>query len=144
MLPPLAADGVLPPGVHTGPLGEVVARFGAGNPTRLECGWRLQRIIELAKETGHLKRAFLWGSFVTAKSEPADVDLLLVMTAEFRSEQCSPPVRQVFDGAAAQRLLEATILWTREDVPVGLLDSFLDQWQIDRQGRRRGIVEVAL
>jgi hypothetical protein len=98
----------------------------------------------MAKGTGHLKRAFMWGSFVTTKPEPADVDLFLVMSADFRSEQCSPLVRRVFDGEAAERLLGATILWTREDVPGGLLNAFLEQWQFDRGGRRRGIVEVVL
>jgi hypothetical protein len=58
------------------------------------------------------------------------------------SEQCSPHVRQVFDGEAAERFLGATVLWTREDVPVDLLHPFLEQWQIDQSGRRRRIVEV--
>jgi hypothetical protein len=69
---------------------------------------------------------------------------MLVMSADFRSEHCPPTVRQVFDGEAAERLLGATVLWIREDVPVGLLNAFLEQWQIDRNGRRRGIVEVLL
>ena len=67
---------------------------------------------------------------------------MFVMSADFRSEQCPPSVRQVFDGEAAERILGATILWTREDVPSNLLHAFLEQWQIDRGGRRRGIVEV--
>ncbi len=137
MLPPLTADGTLPPGVHPAQLEEIVGRFGGGNPTRDECGRRVRHIIEMAKGTGHLKRAFVWGSFVTAKPEPADVDLFLVMSADFRSEHSSPLVRRVFDGEAAQRLLGATVLWTRADVPGGLLNSFLEQWQIDRGGRWR-------
>ena len=67
---------------------------------------------------------------------------MFVMSADFRSEQCAPSVRQVFDGEAAERVLGATILWTREDVPSSILHAFLEQWQIDRGGRRRGIVEV--
>ena len=127
MLPPLAADGVLPPGVHPAPLDEIIARFGADNAVRRNLAQRLGHILELAEGTEHLRRAFVWGSFVTAKPEPRDVDLMLVMSAQFRSEQCSPPTRQVFDGEAAQRSLGATVLWTREDVPTGLLDAFLEQ-----------------
>jgi hypothetical protein len=81
---------------------------------------------------------------VTFKPEPADIDVMFVMSDQFRSESCSPAVRNVFDGEAAERLLGATVLWTREDVPVELLNAFLEQWQIDRDGRRRGIVEVLL
>jgi hypothetical protein len=69
---------------------------------------------------------------------------MLVMSAVFRSERCAPTVRQVFDGELAEHSLGATVLWTREDVPAGLLDAFLEQWQIDRGGRRRGIVEALL
>jgi hypothetical protein len=69
---------------------------------------------------------------------------MLVMSAPFRSEFCTPDARQVFDGEAAERVLGATVLWTREDVPTGLLNAFLEQWQIDRGGLRRGIVEVLL
>lgn len=96
----------------------------------------------MAQETGHLRRVFIWGSFVTAKPEPADIDLMLVMSDAFRSEVCMPSVRQVFDGEAAERVLGATVLWVREDVPIVLLNAFLEQWQIDRSGQRRGIVEV--
>ena len=142
MLPPLTADGVLPLGVHLAPVTEIITRFGGHNAVRRDMAQRLQRILALAHGTGQLRRAFVWGSFVTAKLEPADIDLMFVMSADFRSEQCPPSVRQVFDGEAAERVLGATILWTREDVPRSLLDAFLEQWQIDRGGRRRGIVEV--
>jgi hypothetical protein len=144
MLPPLTEEGVLPPGVHLAPLEEIVATFGGRNAVRRHLAQRLRRILAMAQGTGDLRRAFVWGSFVTAKPEPGDVDLMLVMGTGFRSELCTPSVRQVFDGEAAERLLGATVLWTREDVPVGLLNAFLEQWQIDRSGRRRGIVEVLL
>jgi len=142
MLPPLTTERVLPLGVHLAPVPKIITRFGGHNAVRREMAQRLQRILALAHGTGHLRRAFVWGSFVTAKPEPADVDLMFVMSADFQSEQCPPSVRQVFDGEAAERILGATILWTREDVPSSLLDAFLEQWQIDRGGRRRGIVEV--
>jgi len=144
MLPPHTVEGGLPPGVHPASLDEIEAEFGGSNPVRRQLAQRLRHILEMAQGTGHLRRAFVWGSFVTAKREPADVDLMLVMSVDFRSEECSSSVRQVFDGEAAERSLGATVLWTREDVSVGLLNAFLEQWQIDRGGRRRGIVEVLL
>jgi hypothetical protein len=144
MLPPLTTEGFLPLGVHLASLDEIVAVFGGNNVVRRRLAQRLQDILERAEGTAHLKRAFVWGSFVTAKPEPRDVDVMLVMSAQFRSELCTPDVRQVFDGEAAERVLGATVLWTREDVPAGLLNAFLEQWQIDRGGLRRGIVEILL
>jgi hypothetical protein len=67
----------------------------------------------------------------------------MVMSDAFRSAACPPSVRQIVDGEAAERVLGATILWVREDVPIMLLNACLDQWQIDREGRRCGIVEVS-
>jgi hypothetical protein len=142
MLPPLTAEGVLPAGVHPASLDEIIAIFGSPNAVRRDIAWRLQNILRMAQETGHLRKAFIWGSFVTAKPEPADIDRMLVMSDAFRSEACIPSVRQVFDSEVAERGLGATVLWVREDVPVVLLNAFLEQWQIDRSGRRRGIVEV--
>ena len=142
MIPALTREGLLPPGVHGASLDEIVQRFGAGGPVRRDVAARLRRILASAIGTGHLRRAFVWGSFVTAKAEPADVDIMLVMSAEFRSERLVDAVRKVFDGEAAERELGATVLWTREDVPPALLEAFLEQWQLDRAGRRRGIVEV--
>ena len=103
-----------------------MSRFGAHNAVCRDMAQRLQRILALAQGTGDLRRAFVRGCFVTAKPEPADVDLMFVMSADFRSEQCLPSVRQVFDGEAAERILGATALWTREDVPSSLLDTFLE------------------
>src|SRR5262245_5158142 len=123
MLPPLTRDGGLPSGIHLASLEEIIATFGSGTPTRRELAQRLEHILALATETGHLSRAFVWGSFVTAKPEPGDIDLMLIMSAHFRSELCTPATRLVFDGEAAERTLGATVLWTREDVPHELLDA---------------------
>ena len=105
MLPPLTADSVLPLGVHLAPVTEIITRFGGHNAVRRDMPQRLQRILALAHGTGQLRRAFVWGSFVPVKPEPADIDLMFVMSADFRSEQCPPSVRQVFDGEAAEHVL---------------------------------------
>lgn len=40
---------------------------------------RLERIYTLVRATGHLARFIIFGSFVTAKAEPNDVDIFLLM-----------------------------------------------------------------
>lgn len=116
MLPPLTADGVLPLGVYLAPVTEIMARFGNHKAVRRDMAHRLQRILALAQETGHLRRAFVRGSCVTAKPEPADVDLRLVMSADFRSEQCAPSVRQVFDPESLQDQAKGWLAeWQRLD-----------------------------
>jgi hypothetical protein len=48
------------------------------NPVR-----RLRTLLELAATTGRLRRVFVWGSFVTAKSAPRDLDILPIMVENF-------------------------------------------------------------
>lgn len=144
MLPRLTRQGVLPPGVHRAALPEVLVRFGGGSRRRVRLAQRLQQILSLAQRGGRLCRVLLWGSYVTAKAEPNDVDVMLVMAADFLVEQCDPEARPVFDPGATEAGLNATVVWVRDDLPAELLDAFVDQWQIGRDGTPRGIVEVIL
>ena len=82
-LPPLTEDGELPLGVHLGSLREVLDRFGVGSDQRMAVALRLARVHRVAQATGHLARFVIFGSFVTSKGEPNDVDILLVMADAF-------------------------------------------------------------
>ena len=142
MLPKLTRRGVLPPGIHRATLPEVVRRFGGGSAQRRLVTLRTQRILALAARGGWLRRAFLWGSYVTAKADPNDVDIMLVMSAGFGRQNCNAEMLRVFDSEMAERELAATVLWIPEDVPADLIDALLDRWQVGRDGAVRGIVEV--
>ena len=82
-LPAFNEEGDLPPGVHPATLSVVLARFGQGTVQRRAVGDRLNRIYQLAISTGQLARFVVFGSFVTAKSEPNDVDIILLMEDAF-------------------------------------------------------------
>ena len=82
-LPPLTSNGDLPLGVHRASLQEVLDRFGTGSRQRMAVAERLERVYRLAHATGHLARFVVFGSFVTDKPEPHDVDVLLVMDDAF-------------------------------------------------------------
>ena len=76
-LPGLNEQGELPPGVHQATLDEVITRFGQGVGQRLKVTDRLKRIYQLARATGELERLIIFGSYITAKPEPNDVDVVL-------------------------------------------------------------------
>jgi hypothetical protein len=78
-LPPLTENGELPLGVHLGSLREVLDRFGVGSDQRKALALRHARVRRVAQATGHQMRFVIFGSFVTSKSEPNDVDVFLVM-----------------------------------------------------------------
>ena len=83
LLPPFENTGDLPAGLHRAPLREVLARFGAGTARRQEVAARLLRVYESARATDGLARFIIFGSFVTSKPDPNDVDIILVMRDDF-------------------------------------------------------------
>ena len=103
----------------------------------------LRHIREIASRTGKLSRLLVFGSFVTAKANPQDVDVVLVMEQDFRLELVPREARTVFSDADAQARFGASISWLREGMlaPV-LMEEFLAAWQTTRDGTQRGIVEI--
>lgn len=71
-IPPFQEGGNLPPGIHDATWEEIVARFG-GTAWRRELLTGLQEALENLRSAG-CHRAYVDGSFVTAKDEPADFD----------------------------------------------------------------------
>src|SRR5262245_47710607 len=139
-LPDFNDEGDLPEGVYRATWDEVVARFGHGSPQRQEVTARLQRIRELALGTGFLDRLVLFGSFVTTKAEPNDVDVVLVMTDYFPLSRCPEAALAMFDHRRAADEFGASIFWIRPGMLLGqTLDEFIAGWQIKRDRRRRGI-----
>src|SRR5215510_6234087 len=74
-LPALLPNGYLPSGVHEATLREIVECFGINTPRRQVLAGRLQELASLARATRKLRRMFIWGSFVTDKPFPRDLDI---------------------------------------------------------------------
>ena len=139
--PAFNAEGDLPVGLHSATLEEVCRHFGA-NLRRAVIAERLARIYRLAHATGHLARFIIFGSFITAKSEPRDVDIFLLMEDSFDVRKVSNEARLVFDHAAAQNSLGASVFWIRRIAALGGEEATIGYWQIKRDRGMRGIVEV--
>ena len=104
---------------------------------------QLRHLLELADRTGKLARVFIFGSFVSAAESPRDVDLILVMQADFKLEEAPRECQTLFSHADADARFGASIFWFREGMlPQVVLEEFFDTWQTKRDGTKRGIVEV--
>lgn len=143
-IPDFAGAADLPPGIHPATLREVMERFGSATSRRRIIGARLERIYRLALATGHLARCVVFGSFVTAKPEPNDVDLFLLMEDTFDLNQMSGDARLLFDHTAAQTRFGASVFWLRRLAALEGEERALTDWQVKRDGDRRGIVEIVL
>jgi len=141
-LPSFTCDGEFPPGVHRATLNETLSRLGRSSPERATLGRRLAQIYSLAAATGKVRRFVLFGSFVTAKRVPNDVDLFLVMENDFAASLLDRETAAVFDHQIAQEVLNATIFWLRSLAALDGEQAAVEYWQVTRGGGRRGIVEI--
>ncbi|MCA9159973.1 MAG: hypothetical protein KDA72_16685 [Planctomycetales bacterium] len=141
-LPKLTDSGELPLGVHPATLQETLDRFGMGEAQRIAVSERLQRIYIVAASTGHLARFVLYGSFVTEKACPNDVDVFLVMDDEFDGDELSAESSLLFDHAAADAHFGASVFWVRRPTAFGGEQALVEYWQVKRDGGQRGIIEI--
>jgi len=74
-LPSLNCEGELPEGVHHATMDEVLTQFGDSTPQRQAVTARLRRIYQFASATGKLICLVIFGSYVTARPHPNDIDV---------------------------------------------------------------------
>lgn len=142
-LPEFNASGDLPRGVHPATLGEVLLRFAESSPQRRNVGARLKRVYDLVVSTGAVGRFIVFGSFVSDKPNPNDVDIFLVMGNEFDLESIAGEARLVFDHGIAQAHFGASIFWLREVAALPNVEASIAGWEIKRDGSARGLIEVS-
>jgi hypothetical protein len=84
----------------------------------------------------------VFGSFVTAKPEPNDVDVFMVMDDHFDVTKVAQPTAVLFDHPSAQSILGASVFWVRSMAALGGEDAAVADWMLTREGRSRGILEI--
>jgi hypothetical protein len=136
--------GELPVGVHRTTLEELLAHFGQETPRRKAIGERLKRVLLLAMQTGHVAKAIVFGSFLSDKPEPNDVDVFLVMEDTFALDDVVGEARLVFDNAFAQARFGASVFWVRRCACFPNEAEMVSGWGLKRDGNYRGIAEVSM
>ena len=142
VLPEFNSEGDLPSGVHVTAWKEFHLRFGLATPRRVWLFGRLRALVELATSTGKLRRIFVWGSFVTIKPAPRDLDILLIMDEDFEVERIAPSAREIFDSTRAKLRFESDVFWARASIGEEVLQTWLETYQTSRTFQKRGIVEL--
>ncbi len=134
--------GDLPVGIYSAKIDEVVAHFGRGTAQRVAVAAQLVRIYELASHSNFLQRFIIFGSFVTAEQNPHDIDIFLVMQANFQPSKISPAAQLLFRHNTAQSEFGASIFWVNATTSFADIEDLIIGWQTRRDLRRRGIIEV--
>ena len=141
-IPALQENGLLPPGLYLADLDETWERFGHISERRRVLFNRLQMFVDAAR---HVKavRMFIAGSYVTAKTNPGDVDVVIWVGERFL-ELLELGDKQALD-------LELMFLTREPKEAFAVFDE--DGWNAwigffssvrNREGERKGLVEVSL
>ena len=140
--PEFNENGDLPVGVYQATWWQVVERFGRQNKQRRLVAQRLVRIYNLAERTGYLARFIIFGSFITDKPFPNDIDIFLLMDDSFDPKRVTGEPAIIFSNLATQEYEGASIFWLRRFAAIGGERAAIEDWQYKRDETRRGIVEV--
>ena len=141
-LPDVTGIGDLPLGVHRATLSEITDRFGVGSDRRRVLVMRLHRVYQIAHGTDRLARFVVFGSFITDKEDPNDVDIFMIMDDEFDITATDADARLLFEHAGAQDHYGCSVFWVRRLAAMGGEQAAIEDWQIKRDGTERGIVEI--
>jgi hypothetical protein len=87
-------------------------------------------------------RFVVFGSFITAKDEPNDVDIALIMEDTFNLGSVLGEAALVFQHMEADAHFVASVFWTKRSGALGGEQAMIEYWQTRRDGGRRGIVEI--
>jgi hypothetical protein len=131
----------LPPGIHLATWAELFERFGT-NDRRRDILAGLQRALQSLKVAG-CRRVFVDGSLITSKEMPGDFDgcwdhdgvdfdVLDPVLLDFHGHREAQKAK--FMGELFIAATPADALGTR----------FLDFFQLDRDGRPKGIIQINL
>jgi hypothetical protein len=141
-IPPFHEGGNLPQGIHESTWDDIVARFGS-TAWRQELLAGLQEALENLRDAG-CQRAYIDGSFVTAKEDPADFDACWE-TAGVDAGLLDPVLLDFANARAAQKQRFRGELFPAEAIADPDGTRFLDYFQRDKlTGDPKGIVALDL
>ncbi|MBO0700673.1 MAG: hypothetical protein J2P46_19915 [Zavarzinella sp.] len=121
---------------------ETIDRFGTGTARRKAASLRLERIYRVAEAVGHLARFVVYGSFITDKPEPNDVDVFLLMEDSLDASRLTGEAALLFDHPASQAHFGASVFWLRRLAAWEGEQAAVEYWRVKRGGGQRGIVEI--
>lgn len=142
MIPPFYDGNLLPDGDHLATWGEIVERFG-GNPRRQGLCDRLIGFLRQARRCGFL-RVYLFGSFISAKDDPGDVDLLWIHEQNLDRGRLSKECSDLLDYPMMKERVNWDMFCCSDDPFV--INYLMTGWRKDKSAERkaRGVILLEL
>lgn len=138
-------DGLLPAGVHDCTLAELKDRFGGfqSSDQRPRLLAKLETFIAEAAAVRLVREIYVDGSFVTAKPDPGDIDLIIVVAAghDFSADM-SPAAYNVLSRRRVRRSYGFDVLVARASSDeLAMWLEFFEQVRLE-PGLRKGILRL--
>jgi len=143
-IPPFRDDGWLPVGHHQATWEEVVARFeGKPGSQRAILTGKLLELRDSLRSLGVTGYLLLNGSYVSAKSEPGDFDVLVVGPPNIQEmKDADPRLALLLDAERAETVSGYSLFYIANNASnLGLLITF---WDVSKEGVAKGSVRVEL
>jgi hypothetical protein len=142
-IPDFREDGWLPVGHHTATWEEVSERFdGTAGGRRAILTERLLKLRDDLRACGVSGIIVLDGSYISAKLEPGDFDLLLIAPADIQvRKDTNPSLADILDAEASEQR-GYSLFYIPDDSP--MQEMLRGLWDFSKEGVPKGIVEVAL
>jgi hypothetical protein len=142
MLPPFQDGMYLPVGDHPATWDDIVDRFG-GNRRRQGFCNRLRTFLDRAKGCEFIK-VYVFGSFISAKDDPGDVDLLWIYRQNLDLDTLSRDCKELLD-YGLNRAREGWDMWccSNDEVTINYL---MEGWRRDKSSEKkpRGVILIDL
>lgn len=142
MLPAYYDGMYLPAGDHPATWDDVIERFCGGERRQGFCN-RLRAFLDRARRCGFV-RVYLFGSFISAKDDPGDVDLLWVYGENVDLDALPRACRDLLDyGLNKER--EGWDMWCCSNNEF-VINDLMEVWRKDRppENKPRGVIILKL
>jgi hypothetical protein len=139
MIPDFYDDEFLPDGDHEATWIEVEEKFGASESRKRLCD-HMSRFIQIARGCG-FKSVYLFGSFISTKECPNDIDLMWVYRGEYGKlrQECQELLN--YEKMKAQWDWD---MWCCSDDP-DIISDLLSGWRRNKaRTKHRGIIKIDL
>jgi hypothetical protein len=144
-IPELNESGLLPEGIHEASLEKVRERFGRFQRTdpRPDLFAKFYLFMSEVRAAGLIEAVIVDGSFVTAKDEPSDIDLILILRPDhdYRVE-LRPFEKNALSRRRVRRRFRFDVVIAREGSDEYEQSVSFFQGVKGRSGLRKGVVKV--
>jgi len=118
-------------------------QFGSPTERRVEFYETFQEWLAAARSLSLLRQVWIFGSFVTKKSGPGDLDIVALFAAEFDATTVLISLRHWFDHELCRQLHEIDLFTMKETTSPETRIMILETFGRNREGQE-SIVEVLL